>query len=237
MSGAALSPAFVLHRRRYRDTSLLLELFTQRQGRVVVIAKGAMSGRRSSAGQLQPFAPLLADWRGRGDIQTLTISEQAAPPIALKGKPLYCGFYLNELLVRLCHRNDPHIVLFASYGQALQSLSDGDDMDAVLRRFEMQLLHSLGLAPELARQAVSGEPLEPDRRYRLDPQAGVYTAAESDGQSIAGSTLMGLASGDDLSETGRREARRLLRAILAYHLGDRPLKSRELFQSLYADKA
>lgn len=237
MSDAALSPAFVLHRRRYRDTSLLLELFSQRQGRVAVIAKGALSGRNSRAGLLQPFVPLLAQWRGRGEIQTLTGVEAAARPVALHGKPLYCGFYLNELLVRLCHRHDPQVPLFAAYGAALEQLAGGADMDGVLRGFEMTLLSALGLAPDLSMTADRGEAVLPDRHYRVDPVGGPWQTGSDDRQAITGSTLLGLASGNDLSDTGRKQARRLLRGILAHHLGDRPLKSRELFQSLYADKA
>jgi DNA repair protein RecO (recombination protein O) len=237
VNGAALSPAFVLHRRRYRDTSLLLELFSQRQGRVVVIAKGALSGRKNRAGLLQPFIPLLADWRGRGEIQTLTQVEQAGRGIPLQGRALYCGFYLNELLVRLSQRNDPQVTLFASYGRSLAELAAGADMDHALRRFELALLTALGLAPELTFTAEHGQSVSPTGRYRVDPLGGPRPAGTDDGRAVSGSTLLALASGEELSDTARQEGRRLLRELLAHHLGDRPLKSRELFQSLYVDKA
>lgn len=237
MGGASLKPAFVLHRRRYRDSSLLLELFSQPQGRVAAIAKGALGGRHARAGLLQPFVPVLADWRGRGEIQTLTQVEQAGQPIALQGRALYCGFYLNELLVRLCHRNDPQITLFARYGQSLAELAAGQDMDTVLRRFELTLLNALGLAPDLTMTADHEHPVEAGLRYRVDPAGGPWPAGSEDKQSVSGQTLLGLAAGAELSDTGRQEARRLLRGILAHHLGERPLKSRELFQSLYVDKA
>jgi DNA repair protein RecO (recombination protein O) len=236
MSGAALSPAFVLHRRRYRDSSLLLELFSQSRGRVAVIAKGALSGRRNRAGLLQPFVPLLADWRGRGEIQTLTTVEQAGSTIGLRGRSLYCGFYLNELLVRLSHRDDPQVQLFASYGKTLEDLAAGADLDGCLRRYEMDLLTALGLAPELAFSSATAQPVQAECRYRVDPVGGPLPSGAEDRQAVSGGTLLGLASGAELSDTERREARRLLRGILAHHLGGRPLKSRELFQALYVEK-
>lgn len=232
MSDSGLKPAFVLHRRRYGDSSLLIDLFSQAHGRVAVIAKGALSGRGTRASLLQPFVPLLADWRGRGEVQTLTGVEQAGVGIGLKGKSLYCGLYLNELLVRLSHRADPQLLLFAQYGQTLTALAAGEDPDPVLRRFELALLQSLGAVAELSLEADGQTPIDPSGRYRLDPEAGPRRSGDSDPQAVSGETLLRLAQSDELPEPWRREARLLLRGILAHHLGDRPLKSRELFRTL-----
>jgi DNA repair protein RecO (recombination protein O) len=236
VADTSLKPVYVLHRRRYGDSSLLLELFTQAQGRVVAVAKGVLSGRASRAALLQPFVPLLADWRGRGEVQSLGKVEQAAPAIALKGRALYCGFYLNELLVRLTQRQDPQLLLFAEYGQALAALAAGEDADPVLRRFELCLLQALGSAAELSVEADGHTPVRAEARYRVDPDAGPLPALAQDSQAVSGETLLRLARGDDLPDPCRQEARRLLRAILAHHLGDRPLKSRELFRLMQLDK-
>jgi len=232
VSGTGLKPAFVLHRRRYGDSSLLLELFSEAQGRVVAIAKGALSGRGTRAAVLQPFVPLLADWRGRGEVQTLGNVEQAGAVIGLKGRALYCGLYLNELLVRLTQRQDPQLLLFARYGQTLTALAAGEEADPVLRRFELTLLQSLGSAAELAMEADGHTPVRPEQRYRLDPDAGPVPAGMHDRQAVSGETLLRLAAEESLPEPFRREARQLLRSILAHHLGDRPLKSRELFKTI-----
>lgn len=232
MRSTGLKPAFVLHRRRYGDSSLLLDLYSEAEGRVVAIAKGALSGRGTRAAVLQPFVPLLADWRGRGEIQTLGNTEQAGRVIGLKGRALYCGLYLNELLVRLTHRQDPQLVLFARYAHTLNALAAGEEADAVLRRFELTLLQSLGSAAELAIEADGATPVRAERRYRLDPDAGVIPAGLHDRQTISGETLLRLAEGDDLPDPHRLEARQLLRTLLAHHMGNRPLKSRELFKTL-----
>jgi DNA repair protein RecO (recombination protein O) len=236
VAATSLKPAFVLHRRRYGDSSLLLELLTQSDGRVVAMAKGALAGRGNRAALLQPFVPLLVDWRGRGEVQSLNKVEQAAPAIALKGRNLYCGFYLNELVVRLTQRQDPQLLLFASYGETLAALAAGEDIEPVLRRFELQLLQALGAAAELAVEADGHTPVRAEARYRVDPETGPVPALAQDAQSVSGETLLRLARADALPEPYRQEARRLLRAILAHHLGDRPLKSRELFRLMQLDK-
>lgn len=236
MTGSGLKPAFVLHRRRYGDSSLLLELFSQAQGRVVAVAKGALAGRGGRAALLQPFLPLLADWRGRGEVQTLATVEAAGSAIALKGRALYCGLYVNELLVRLTQRQDPQTLLFARYGQTLEALAVGEDAEPALRRFELTLLQALGSAADLAVEADGHTPVRAEGRYRLDPDAGPLPAAGHDSRAISGETLLRLARDQALPEPYRREARELLRAILAHHLGDRPLKSRELFKTTQRDE-
>lgn len=232
MRAGGLKPAFVLHRRRYGDSSLLVDLFTESQGRVVVIAKGALSGRGARASMLQPFIPLLCDWRGRGEVHTLTVVEPAGAGVSLKGKALYCGLYLNELLVRLSHRQDSQLLLFARYAQTLSALAEGGDPDPVLRRFELVLLQSLGTAADLSHETDGTTPVCAEGRYRLAPEAGPIRVGDQDPNSVQGETLLRLAEDLDLPDPYRREARQLLRGILAFHLGGRPLKSRELFKTM-----
>ncbi|MBK1617465.1 DNA repair protein RecO [Lamprobacter modestohalophilus] len=174
MSVQTLKRGFVLHRRDYRNTSLLIELFTADEGRLVCVAKGAKSaprGRSALAALLQPFQPLWLGWVGRGEVKTLTRAEAAAPSIALVAERLYCGFYLNELLIRLLDREDPHEALFVFYQQALADLAS-EPLDAVLRRFELRLLEELGYALDL-RSDRQGKPIEPVHDYRYTSDQGL----------------------------------------------------------------
>ena len=227
-----LVPALVLHRRRYGDTGLLLELFTLTHGRVPMIARGAASPRSRRRGLLQPFVPLQVAWRGRGEVGTLTTVEADGIPLQLSGRVLYAGLYLNELLMRLLPRGDAAPQLFHHYRQALDDLASGEDLEGALRRFEMRLLEELGYAPDLGHQ-VDGTPVAAEYRYRCEPGSGVTAAGDSGPETFSGETLLALADGRlPASETLRREARQLMRRLLAPHLGERPLKSRELFRTM-----
>jgi DNA repair protein RecO (recombination protein O) len=226
-----LQRCFVLHRRDYGNTSLLVEVFSAAHGRLPVLAKGAKRAKSSAPALLQPFRPLWMSWSGRGEVRTLTRSEPAGQAIELPGRILFCGFYLNELLMRLLGRGDPHEDLFAFYHSALTGLGRGDGLDRVLRQFELRLLHEIGYSPVLDREAEEGEPVFPGRRYSCEPGFGLrrLTAGQG-GFSVSGETLLGLVADEPLSGENLREARGLLRRLIAPHLGDRPLKSRELFR-------
>jgi len=252
MSVQTLKRGFVLHRRDYRNTSLLLELFSAEEGRLPCVAKGAKSaprGRSALAALLQPFQPLWLGWVGRGEVKTLTRAEAAAPSIALRAERLYCGFYLNELLLRLIDREDPHEALFVFYQQALADLAT-EPLDAVLRRFELRLLEELGYALDL-RSDRQGRPIDPIRDYRYVPGEGLspvsaYCFSQTQPETasfevsdsvreevlISGVTLERLATSTPLQRSDTAAARALMRAALAPHLGPKPLRSRELFRRL-----
>lgn len=225
-----LQHCFVLHRRDFGNTSLLVEVFSAEHGRLPAVAKGAKRGCGSTAAELQPFRPLLLGWVGRGEVKTLVRVEPAGRAIALTGTPLFCGFYLNELLMRLLGRNDPHGALFAFYHAALLELARNSDVDSALRQFELRLLREIGYGVALDRDAVSGEPVLPERRYSYEPESGPTLAASlSSGFTVSGYTLLQLAASGELQGEQVKEARRLLRRLLDPYLGGRPLKSRELF--------
>ncbi len=227
----------VLHRRDYANTSLLIELFSPGLGRFPVIAKGAKRPRSPNAALLQPFRPLWVKVSGRGEVRTLGRVEQGGPGVPLSGSDLYCGFYLNELLVRLLGRGDANEELYAHYVQALFQLQAESDPFPVLRRFELRLLREIGYAMVLERNADTGEPLNPDSRYRYEPEHGPVTClADDTGFTISGRTLLGLARDALLDAAETREARQLMRRMLGYYLGDKPLKSRELFRHLKANR-
>lgn len=229
-----LQPAYILHSRPYRDSSLILEVFCAEHGRLSLVGKGAR--RRSKGGSnaalLQPFVPLLLSFSGRSEMKTLTQVEVAGAAVSLRGDRLFSAMYLNELLMRLLHRHDPHPRLFASYGNALGELADADSIESVLRRFELGLLEELGYSFSLQDDGISGESLESEGWYHYHPDHGLVAGiAGSDPArpAYSGADLLALARGE-FDGPARSTARRLLRQVLAVHLGDTPLKSRDLFR-------
>ena len=224
---------YVLHSRPWRETSLIVEAFTREHGRVGLVARGVRRARSRLRGMLLPFHLLLLSWSGRGELPTLTGAEVEGPVRTLRGRALFSGFYLNELLLKLLPRNDAHPDVFDDYRRALAQLGEDRALDWGLRTFEKRLLGALGYGPTLDRAADTGAPVSPDRRYRYAPERGpVEAASAEDGPVVSGRTLLALAGGqpDGGDERVRAEARRLMRAILAPHLGPRPLGSRALFR-------
>ena len=153
-----LQPAYVLHSRPYRDTSAIIELFTPEYGRLSAVPRGVrrQSRRRSSSARSQPFSPLLVSFSGRAELKTLVASESAGQPHVLAGNSLFSGLYMNELLVRLLHRHDPHPELFAFYAATLKDLSAGAALEPVLREFELKLLDDLGYSFDFSVDAQTG---------------------------------------------------------------------------------
>ncbi len=227
------APGHVLHSRPWRETSLVVEAFTREHGRVGLLARGARRARSRFRGVILPFHPLLLSWSGRGELPTLTGADPEGPARMLRGRALFSGFYLNELLMKLLPRNDAHAELFNVYRRTLVDLGGSGDLDGTLRMFEKRLLDALGYGPALERVADTGTPVAPERRYRYVPERGpVEDACAGSGPVVSGRTLLALAEGRLDGEDGREraEAKRLMRAILAPHLGPRPLGSRELFR-------
>jgi DNA repair protein RecO (recombination protein O) len=228
-----LIPAFLIHRRDYRNTSLLLELFTADEGRMPAIARGAKSGRSSRALLLQPFSPLLISLSGRGEVKSLAQVEHDGRPYHLTGERIYCGIYLNELLMRLLERGDPYPYLYFQYHQTLDRLASTEVASQCLRDFEIQLMKELGYGLLLDRTADSDEPIDPDCSYDYHIEHGPVKSVVGQSEAhISGRTLICLHTRDRLDEQSAFEAKRLMRRVINYYLGNKPLKSRELFQSL-----
>lgn len=227
MLSVASEPGYVLHRRPYRETSALLEVFSREHGRVGLVARGAQSRWK---GILQPFRPLLLAWRQRGELGTLTGAEQVAAPPALAGEALYCGLYLNELLMRLTQRGDPHPEVFERYRAALAGLSAGGaHTQPHLRVFEKHLLSDLGFGLHLDREAGGGEPVIADRCYRYEPERGLVAMGGDGADGVSGAALLALHE-ERIAEEHLDELRRLMRRVIRYHLGDRPLATLSLFK-------
>jgi|AntAceMinimDraft_11_1070367.scaffolds.fasta_scaffold00079_13 DNA repair protein RecO (recombination protein O) len=229
-----LQPAYVIHSRPYRDSSALLDVFTAEYGRIGLVARGArrQSRRGTGAALLQPFIPLLLSFSGRTELKTLVATEPAQGRFVLHKERVFSGMYMNELLVRLLHQNDAHPALFAAYDQALKALANSESVDAVLRRFEYQLLDELGYRFDFSTDGASGLPVQSTHRYRYERGVGLVDSRGDSGSERAiysGSELLAMAAGEFDGST-RAAAKRLLREALAEHLGDMPLRSRELFR-------
>lgn len=232
---AAHQPAYVLHSRPYRDTSLLLELLTPEHGRLSLVAKGARRKNRggSHSALLQAFKPLLISFSGRSELKTLTAVEAAGVQHTLRGERLFSGMYLNELLVRLLHRHDPHPALFAAYGDALEHIANSRELEAGLRKFEFILLDELGYSFNLTCEGDTGEAVTSDGWYQFQPGSGLVgrrDLGEPGVPTYAGEDLLAMADGQmDGAVAGT--AKRLLRQALGEHLGGQALNSRDLFNT------
>jgi DNA repair protein RecO (recombination protein O) len=227
-----LHPAFVLHARDFRDTSLLVELFTPEAGRIGLVARGVRSQRRGASRRalLQPLVPLWVDWGGRGELKNLQQIEPRAAMVALQGPALFSVLYLNELLCRLLPRDDPHPELFTDYEAALAALASAVPVELPLRRFELRLLESLGYGVSLQVDA-DGNALAADGWYRFDAGAGLRRLPAAAEGALAGRDLLAFdADPGQCDAAARRTLKRLCRQALQPHLGDRPLKSRQLFR-------
>lgn len=230
-----LQPAYVLHTRPYRDTSLLVELFTREYGRLSLVARGARGSRSrggSLAALLRPFAPLLCSWSGRHELKTLTAVESSAPALVLMGDRLFSGLYVNELMVRLLHHEDAHQNLFDQYLAVVQDLCGEVPVDLCLRMFEFRLLEELGYGFDLGVDGLSGNSVQADRWYAFHPDYGLVElqpAAPAELPRFLGSELLQISQGQ-FSADSRKCAKRLMRLALGVHLGEKPLRSRELFR-------
>jgi DNA repair protein RecO (recombination protein O) len=228
-------PGYVLHTYPYKETSLIVEAFTRRFGRVSLLARGARRPRSAMRGVLLAFHPLRLGWSGSGDLANLMAAEWggALQPasLPLAGRGLMCGFYLNELILRLLPREDPHEALFDAYSEALARLSAAQSLPAVLRSFEKRLLAELGYAPLLDREALSGEPIEPSVSYAYEPDRGPVRASRGD-LLVSGRTLLDLAADDYSRSETRDEARYLMRALIGQRLHGQVLHTRSVLMEL-----
>jgi DNA repair protein RecO (recombination protein O) len=231
VSRITLEPAFVLHHRPYRDTSLLLELLTASHGRVGVVARGARGPRSRMRGLLQPFRPLLVSWTGRGELGTLAGVELNTPSRPLPADRIMSGFYLNELLLKLLERYDPQPELFSHYAGVISALAECSPRQQAmhLRLFEKQLLDALGYGLNLTHESTTGKAVRADSCYRFRADSGPEAVGVGeDANTVSGASLLALASGVLTEAQHLHDARRVLRDALDQHLGGRALRTREV---------
>ena len=227
--------AFVLHGYPYRETSLLLEVFTRAFGRVSMVARGARSARSPLRGVLLAFQPLALSWFGKGELRTLARAEWVGGQPLLHGEALMCGFYLNELLLRLLPREDPHDALFLRYWEALRELAPHGGSAAALRSFERALLKELGYAMTLERDSTSGGAIDPAKSYAYDPERGPIEVKDTGPEPrVSGRTLLDMARDDYADPQTQQQAKALMRTLINHRLDHQPLKSRQIFRDLLA---
>jgi DNA repair protein RecO (recombination protein O) len=226
-------PAYVLHRRPYRETSLLIELFTRHHGRMGIVARGGRRGRSPAAGLLQAFRPLTVDWTGRGDLVTMTGVDPAGHLSPPAGSRLLHGLYANELLMGFVARGDPNEALFDRYDRFVRDLAGPAERDVLVRLFERDLLSLLGYDLGLTEEADTGRPTEPDCWYRYELERGlVRVSGPNDPQACAGRSLIALARGELLDPAALRDARRLLGAAIEHYRVGRPPRSLQMLAAL-----
>lgn len=225
-------PVYVLHTYPFKETSLVVELFSQQFGRIAAVAKGARRPHSTMRGMLQSFQALSGAWSGKNELKTLHSLDWSAGLTLLKGEALMCGFYMNELLLRLLPREDAHESLFNYYANALQTLASGADLAATLRRFELKLLQELGYAvPLLADE--NDQKILADNTYRYEAEYGACElSATKKGVQLQGKTLLDMASDDYTSTQTQQQSKQLMRYLLAHYLGDKPLHTRQLLIDL-----
>ncbi|CAA9890490.1 DNA repair protein RecO [Candidatus Methylobacter favarea] len=224
-----LQPAFILQHRKYRETSLIIDVLTRDFGRISLLAKGVRKAKSKTAGLLQPFLPLAISYIGKGELKTLTDVEVMQPFPELKGLGLYCGFYINELIGLFLHKYDPHPEVFAYYEACLSRLSDSSKIEAALRIFELDLMDNIGYGLQLKQAAGNKKPINPSKHYAFNIEQGPI---EDENGLFSGKTLQAISARDLTDAHVLAEAKILMRAAIDTHLQGKPLKSRTVIHNM-----
>lgn len=245
---AAPLTAYVLHRYDWSESSLILDLFTRELGRIAVVAKGAKRPYSQLRSVLLPFQRIVvtlgraARDEGSSEVQNLRGAEWAGGAAMLTGAALFSGFYLNELLMKLLARHDPHTTLFDVYAQTLPALAASDDalVQAALRAFELALLREIGVLPDLSLVTLTQLPVRSGARYTLHAEAGVGEARGSEG-ALTGTALVGMQAALEHGSVAAlhhacrenlAELKVLLRGLIQHHLGTSTLRTRQVMLEL-----
>lgn len=221
--------AFVLHRRPYRETSYIVDFFTLEEGRVSAVAKGVKNSKSDKKSLLQPFQALRLQLAGKSELKNLRHVENTAASLIFPGKALFCAMYVNELVNRIMPSGLSSDGLFHAYTTALTALSSSSDLELTLREFEFSLLEEMGLLPDFTFDLQNDEPIVETTTYYLHPELGFYATPDGrQARGFPGAALLGLARGE-FDDVGKKVAKVLCRDLLKPLIGDKPLKSRELF--------
>lgn len=229
---------YILHTYPFKETSLVVEMYSQQFGRVAAVAKGARRPRSAMRGMLQTFQQLTGTWSGKNELKVLHSLDWSTGLTLLKGQALVCGFYMNELLLRLLPREDPHEALFAYYTETLVALSqikiveDASTLPVLLRQFELRMLQEMGYAVPLKADE-NGEKINPDAQYRYEAEYGACGLdVTQKGVEVMGQTLLDMAQDDYKSARTRQQSKALMRYLLSHYLGEKPLHTRQLLIDL-----
>ena len=222
---------FILKSQAYKETSSIHQVFTQDYGVISVISKGSRAKTSKNGSLLQSFRPLLLSWVGKGELKTLTGVEESFSIGQLKAIPLYCGFYVNELVLSLLHKHDPHPLLFKAFETIIVQLSEVHNIEANLRQFEKALLEETGYGLVLDNEAVTGLAIRADQHYIYRPGEGALLENNANHpEAILGSALINLKLNQLSDKNELTQAKRLMRKLIDVQLDGKMLKSRELFK-------
>ena len=227
---------YVLHTYPFKETSLVVELFSQQYGRIAAVAKGARRPHSAMRGMLQSFQLLSGSWSGKNELKTLHSLEWSAGLTLIKGEALMCGFYVNELLLRLLPREDAHENLFAYYVATLNTLANSIDLATTLRRFELKMLQEMGYAVPLLNDN-NDAPIVQNSTYRYQAEHGATKLngqfkTTNDGIQLSGKTMLDIANDDYTDTATQNQSKGLMRYLLAHYLGDKPLHTKQLLIDL-----
>ncbi len=226
-------PAFVLHSYPYKETSLIIDVFSRQFGRIALVAKGAKRPHSQLRGVLQTFQPLTLSWSGKSDLQVLTAAEWVGgmPPLEKSG--LLCGFYLNEIIIKLLQRDDPQPLLFDEYVSTVNQLAHIEPAPILLRKFELNLLRMAGVLNDLSFCTHQRSRVLADVLYVVDPESGTRPAADDDaGIKVHGKTLIDMQSADYSDSNTQLQSKLLMRSLLAHHLHGAPIHTRQILMDL-----
>lgn len=224
-----LQPAFILHHRKYRETSLIIDVLTRDFGRISLLARGVRKSKSRTLGLLQPFIPLIISFSGRAELKIMIDAEIIHPYRELTGLSLYCGFYVNELVAFFLHKYDPHPEVFDHYRDCLIRLSKDSPVEAVLRHFELNLMDQVGYGLQLEHDFVNQKPVDPSKNYRFDSELGPTEAIDG---LYSGKTLQAIKSREFNDPQVLSEAKLLMRTVLEVYLQGNPLKSRAVINNI-----
>jgi DNA repair protein RecO (recombination protein O) len=224
-----LQPAFILQQRKYRETSLIMDVLTRDYGRISLLAKGVRKAKSKTAGLLQPFIPLTLSYFGKSELKTLRYVELTQPFMPLPGLALYCGFYVNELVMCFLHPHDPHPEVFAHYQHCLSALAKSLKIEAALRIFELDLMDAAGYGLQLEYDVQTEQPLQALANYHFNIEQGPIAAP--DGQ-FSGETLQALKLREFTDLQVLADAKRLMRTVIDVYLQGKPLKSRAVINNI-----
>lgn len=242
----AREPAYLLHSREYRETSLLVDIFSLNYGLLRLVVRGAKRPTSPLKGMLQPFQPLLVSWQGRSELKNLTDLELGSKLPPLRGDYLYSGLYLNEILIKLLQAGQPSPELFIAYADAMGGMAKKDALEPALRVFEFRMLKELGAFPSFTEEAGSDRIINADSLYYWLPEKGFnridnianppyeYAMFNQNMGGVArqyiikGSQLIALSQSDLSRKDTLQVAKRLSRLMIDHLLGGQSLKSREL---------
>lgn len=226
-------PGFVLHSHFYKESSLIVEVFSRDHGRVALVAKGAKRPHSRLRGVLQTFQPLSLGWSGRAELRNLISAEWVGGMTPLESSALLYGFYLNELLLKLTAREDPHPGLFEHYVRALTRLTHTASAQVVLRQFELAILKETGVAADFSVSTHDGRPVDPAGVYVVDPEGGTRPARMEDtAPRISGKTLLDMANEDYADPMTQAQSKLLMRSLLAHHLNGAQIQTRQILIDL-----